>query len=65
MSTHFTKPTVLIIAAVTCFCVMFETGCSSKEDRANKLANNPKDIKAPGTLKKLRRQIRAIKKLQS
>ena len=37
MSTHFTKPTVLIIAAVTCFCVMFETGCSSNEDRANKL----------------------------
>ena len=32
------------------------------EDRANKLANNPKDIKAPGVLKKLNRQIRAIKK---
>ena len=32
------------------------------EDRANKLANNPKDIKAPGVLKKLRRQIKAIKK---
>ena len=30
------------------------------KDRANKLANNPKDIKAPGVLKKLKRQIRAL-----
>ena len=32
------------------------------KDRANKLANNSKDIKAPGVLKKLRRQIRALEK---
>lgn len=32
------------------------------QDRANKLQNNPKDIKAPGVLKKLRRQIRSIEK---
>lgn len=31
------------------------------EDRATKLANNPKDIKAPGVLKKLKRQIRSLK----
>lgn len=28
------------------------------KDRANKLANNPKDIKAPGVLKKLKRRIK-------
>lgn len=33
-----------------------------KEDRLNKLLNSPKNIKAPGTTKKLKRQIRAIKK---
>jgi hypothetical protein len=31
-----------------------------KKDRLNKLENSPKNIKAPGTVKKLRRQIRAI-----
>ena len=33
-----------------------------KEDRLNKLENSPKNIKAPGTVNKLRRQIRNIKK---
>ena len=33
-----------------------------KKDRLNKLENTPKNIKAPGTVKKLRRQIRVIEK---
>ena len=32
------------------------------KDRANRLANSSKNVKAPGVLKKLRRQIRAIEK---
>ena len=31
-----------------------------KKDRLNKLENSSKNIKAPGTVKKLRRQIRNI-----
>jgi hypothetical protein len=32
----------------------------AKLNRLNKLENSPKNIKAPGTVKKLRRQIRNI-----
>ena len=32
------------------------------KDRYNKLSENPKDIKCPGALKKLKRQIRNIEK---
>ena len=34
-----------------------------KKDRLNKLSNCPKDIKAPGVVKKLTRQVRTLEKL--
>ncbi len=32
------------------------------KDRLNRLANSPKDIKCPGVVRKLTRQIRALEK---
>lgn len=34
-----------------------------KRDRLNKLANNPKDIKAGGVVRRLKREIRNLEKL--
>lgn len=30
------------------------------KDRLNKLTNNPKDIKCPGVIRKLKRQVRSL-----
>lgn len=39
-----------------------ETQLSIKKDRLNSLKNSPKNIKCPGVVKKLTREIRNLKK---
>ena len=34
-----------------------------KRDRLNRLANNPKNIKAPGVVRKLQREVRNLEKV--